>query len=280
MKVKNFLAMIAVALCAVACSDDDDAVDYAQSVAGTYSGYTVADCAYFQNMAAANQAVTITSATENKVNISYTGGAWGDFTFTDASVALSGNTYTITGAGKTVMGHAGSSSEHDCSVKVVLNNDKTIGSFVFSVPSVMGGLSIELFEGKAPAALMVAGTYKGTLDLSVGGEPSGSVEDETVTITYIEEDSTATLMLKGFPAMGASELGDIEITGVNVTTTDYNTYTVAGEVKAQTSFGANNITVTGTVSGTIVDGAASITFTLKPGAMPINITAVFKTVAE
>lgn len=56
MKLKNFLAMMAIALCAVACSDDDDTmVDYAQNVTGTYNGYTVANSAYFQNMAAAGQ---------------------------------------------------------------------------------------------------------------------------------------------------------------------------------------------------------------------------------
>lgn len=280
MKLKNFLAMTAIALCAVACSDDDETmVNYAQNVTGTYNGYTVANSAYFQNMAAVGQSVTITAASENKVNISYTGGAWGEFAITDADVTLSGETYAISGSGKTVMGHAGSSSEYDCTVKATLRSDKTIDSFLFSVPSVMGGLTIDLREGDAPAALMIAGTYTGTLDLSVGGNASGSVEEETVTIAYVEEDGTAAMTLKGFQAM-ESEMGDIEITGVNVTTTDYSTYTVSGEVNAQTSFGAGNITVTGSVSGTIIDGAASITFKLKPGAMPMEITAAFTTNAK
>ena len=42
MKLKNYLAMMAIALCAVACSDDDnkkeDTVIPAQEVAGTYNG--------------------------------------------------------------------------------------------------------------------------------------------------------------------------------------------------------------------------------------------------
>ena len=38
MKVKNFLAMAAIALCAVACSDDDDVVNFSENVEGTYDG--------------------------------------------------------------------------------------------------------------------------------------------------------------------------------------------------------------------------------------------------
>ena len=42
MKLKNFLAMMAIALCAVACSDNDDkkedTVIPAQEVAGIYNG--------------------------------------------------------------------------------------------------------------------------------------------------------------------------------------------------------------------------------------------------
>lgn len=43
MKLKNFLAMMAIALCAVACSDNDDkkedTVIPAQEVAGIYNGH-------------------------------------------------------------------------------------------------------------------------------------------------------------------------------------------------------------------------------------------------
>ena len=250
-------------------------------VAGSYSGYALASCAYFKDMSADGQTVTIAAGTAgDKVNISYVSDTWGTFTFTDAAVTLNGGVYTIAGSGTTQMGHAGSTSTYDCTVAATLDSDKAITSLVFSVPSVMGGMTVTFIQGDMPVALAIAGSYSGTLDLTVAGNPAGSIDSEKVTVAAAE-DGTVTMTLAGF-SVGTMALGDVTVTGVAVTAEDNGTYTLSGEVNAQVAMGESTINVTGTVEGTITSaGVANLTFVLTPGAMPMPITAVFTTaVAE
>lgn len=276
MKIKNFLVMMLMTLCVIACTNNDDEVSVSTGVIGTYDGFILASCAYFQNMATNNQSVVITAgSTSDKVNISYISDTWGTFVFTDATVTLNGGIYTIEGNGTTEMGHAGSISTYECSIAATLDN-KTITSLVFSVPSVMGGMTLTFTQDDMPPVLGITGSYSGTLNLAVAGNSAGNIDGETVTITAAE-NGTATITLAGFSA-GAMALGDVTITSVAVATEDYITYTISGKVNAQVTMGENMINVTGTVEGTITsEGIANITFVLTPGAMPMPITAVFTT---
>ncbi len=162
MKQQIFYAMMAVSLCVgmTACSDDDEedvvvveVENVAEAVAGSYSGYTLASCAYFSDDAAADQVITVTAVTETTVNVSYISDTWGTFTIEGATVTQSGTTYTITGSGITMMGMSESSiSSYDCTLTASIESGKTSPSFVFSVPTVMGGLTITFYEGVLPVS--------------------------------------------------------------------------------------------------------------------------------
>lgn len=280
MKIKNYLVMVLVALCAIACSDNDDEISVSTGVTGSYDGYVIASCAYFQNSASDGQTVVITASgtAGDRVNISYVSDTWGTFTFTDAAVTLSGGVYTIEGSGTTEMGHTGSTSTYECTIAATLDGNKAVTSLVFSVPAVMGGMTLTFIQGDMPAVLAIAGSYSGTLDLTVAGNSAGSIEGETVTIAAAE-DGTVTMTLAGF-SVGTMALGDVTVTGVAVTAEDNGTYTLSGEVNAQVAMGESTINVTGTVEGTVTSaGVANLTFVLTPGAMPMAITAVFTTAA-
>lgn len=252
-------------------------------VAGTYSGYTSASCNYFQGMIATDQSVTLTAASETTVDVAYTSSTWGEFTISGATVETgTGNTYVVKGTGTTVMGMNGETSTYECSLEATINSDKTIQSFVFTAPVVMGGLTVELIEGDAPAALVLAGSYTGDLTLTVSGSSDAPIEDAKVTVAA-QEDGNITVTLASFTAnvMGNQmTLGDIVIENVEAAAGENNAYTLSGEVNVPVSFGGATITVTGSVSGTITKGdadSAEITFQLTPGTMPVPITAVFKT---
>ncbi|MDE6188359.1 MAG: calycin-like domain-containing protein [Duncaniella sp.] len=119
-------------------------------VPGTYSGYTKADCAYFQDMYADNQKIEITSNGNNTYKVSLTSETWGEFTIEEATVTTDGNLFKLEGAGKTIMGMGGNVSEYACTFSGEIDADKENPTFTFSVPAVMGGLTVTFKPGTAP----------------------------------------------------------------------------------------------------------------------------------
>jgi hypothetical protein len=159
MKKIGSILMMAMMLMATpvltSCGSDDDeetvdTVTAATAVAKEYSGYANASSQYFNDMMADNQTATVVAVSADKVNISYTSDTWGTFTITNATVTKSNDVYTIVGEGVTAMAHAGQEAkEYACSFSGTVAADGT-QAFVFSVPSVMGGLTITLLPGNAP----------------------------------------------------------------------------------------------------------------------------------
>ena len=239
------------------------------SLSGTYSGYSLATCQMFTDMLATDQTLTVTDNGDETLSISYTSDMFGEFSMPSCTVTASDGTCSISGSGNTVMGMGGSTSEYEASLKAVAGNGSS--EFTFSVPSVMGGLTIVFHEGAVPPARAVAGSYTGTFDMTVAGSPSGSMTDFGCTIAYVD-DNTVGITLDEITAMGNMTLS-LSVDNVAVTATDSG-YSLSGDI--DTTSGSTKIT--GTVSGTITsDGTAAITFEFKPGAMPMNITGVFST---
>ncbi len=143
------------------------------------------------------------------------------------------------------------------------------------------------YTGDAPAAALVAGSYSGSLALSVAGMDCGSAS--TSILLVAADDGTSTLTLGGFSleiaAMGTSiALGDIAIEGVTVTDNGDGTYALALEsfTVNDVDYGdSSTISVSGSLTGTRdADGNLSISFSLIPGSMPMSITADFTTTTE
>ena len=271
MKLKFNLIMMAVVLFMAACSSNDDPTPSPdQDVAGIYKGYTMAEFKYTAiPMTTPNESISLVANDNGKSSISFTSQKWGKFTISDAVVTLKNDTYTIEGSGKTVMGmDAESQKEYDCTVEGTISKDKKTVSFVFNVPSVMGGLKITFTQGDAPASMVIASVYDGSLDVSVLGASQGTY-DSKVTIKS-QKNGKAEVLLAGF-GEGAMAFQDITITDVEVTAGSDGSYAIAGTI--DTNSGTTK--VTGTLDGTIKDGKASIIFTMKPGAMPMDIVATF-----
>jgi hypothetical protein len=149
--MKKFIfAMLAMVFCMTSCSDsDNEVVNVAQEVAAKYEGYTNASCAYFSDQVTDDQTLTITTKTVETVDVTYTSDTWGSFTVNDATVVSNGTSYQITGAGTTLMGHAGSEpKEYACTLSGTIINGKA--ELTFTCPSVMGGLNIVFKSGSAP----------------------------------------------------------------------------------------------------------------------------------
>ena len=99
--------MLSAAAFMMACDKDEngsETVDFA----GSYDGYTLASCSYFQNMISADETVVITENTDGTASVSFTSATWGTFTITDAQASVSGDLCTLSGSGQTQMGMGGS----------------------------------------------------------------------------------------------------------------------------------------------------------------------------
>ena len=157
MKNLNYwiVALLALSFSFASCSNDNDdnTPDYATLAAGTYQGYTKAVAQYFPNgQFADDQSVTIKANEDQTVNVAYISTTFGTFTIENATVSFANDSYTIKGEGKTVMGMEGQSSkEYACELSATIDKAKTNPSFVFTVPAVMGGLTITFAPGNAPS---------------------------------------------------------------------------------------------------------------------------------
>ncbi|MCM1290541.1 MAG: calycin-like domain-containing protein [Prevotella sp.] len=120
-------------------------------VPGKYKGYTEASSTYFSGMMADNQEIVITQNDDNATyKVVYTTDTWGEFLIENATATLKDGKFVVTGKGTTKMGMNGNIKEYDCSIEGSIDSEKETPTFTFSVPSVMGGLSIVFHSGDMP----------------------------------------------------------------------------------------------------------------------------------
>lgn len=181
MKIKSVLMMLSAAVFMMACDKDENGsktVDFA----GSYNGYTLASCNYFQNMISADETVVITENTDGTATVSFTSATWGTFTITDAQASVSGNVCSLSGSGQTQMGMGGSTSAYDCTFTAEIKS-QTDARMEFSIPAVMGGMTLTFQTGEAPADLLLAGTYEGYTDADCSYFQDRYTDDENVKLT-------------------------------------------------------------------------------------------------
>lgn len=120
-------------------------------LAGTYEGYTDADCSYFQNRYTDGERVKLTANGDGSVKVVFESASWGTFTVESATVTREGGEYLFTGSGSVAMGMGDSTSNYDFTLSGRTNAAKDDFSIAFNVPAVMGGLTVTLLPGTAPA---------------------------------------------------------------------------------------------------------------------------------
>lgn len=120
-------------------------------LAGTYEGYTDADCAMFQDRYTDGESVKLTANGDGSVKVVFESASWGTFTVESATATKEGEEYVFTGSGSVAMGMGGSTSNYDFTLSGRTNAAKDDFSIAFNVPAVMGGLTVTLLPGTAPA---------------------------------------------------------------------------------------------------------------------------------
>lgn len=273
MKIKSVLMMLSAAVFMMACDKDENGsktIDFA----GSYNGYTLANCNYFQNMISADETVVITKNTDGSASVSFTSATWGTFTITDAQASISGNVCSLSGSGQTQMGMGGSTSAYDCTFTAEIKS-QTDARMEFSIPAVMGGMTLTFQTGDAPADLLLAGTYEGYTDadcamfqdrytdgesvkLTANGDGSVKVVFESdLWGTFTVESATATKEGEEYVFTGSGSVA----MGMGESTSNYD-FTLSGRTNAAKddfSIAFNVPAVMGGLTVTLLPGTAPTT---------------------
>lgn len=266
MKLKNLLAMTAIALLTASCSDDDnnenESINPAVNIAGTYAGYSEAAFQYTDTpLVSADESLTIqTDADNTTATITYTSSSFGEFTISGTEVTYASGTYTLSGEGSTMMGMSGNVSEYECTLKGTLNEAKNEGAFTFNVPAVMGGMNITFILGEVPVSKLLAGSYEGWTEASCAYFEGMQATDQTLSLTA-NADDTFTL------AYTSDSWGEFSFESLSVTSAN-GIYTLSGEGVTMMGMDGNISEYPCTVTGRIDANKENVSFTFTvPGVM-------------
>ena len=266
MKLKNLLAMTAIALLTASCSDDDnngnESINPAVNVAGTYAGYSEAAFQYTDTpLVSADESLTIqTDADNTTATITYTSSSFGEFTISGTKVTYASGTYTLSGEGSTMMGMSGNVSEYECTLKGTLNEAKNEGAFTFNVPAVMGGMNITFTLGEIPVSKLLAGSYEGWTEASCAYFEGMQATDQTLSLTA-NADDTFTL------AYTSDSWGEFSFESLSVTSAN-GIYTLSGKGVTMMGMDGNVSEYPCTVTGSIDANKENVSFTFTvPGVM-------------
>lgn len=271
MKFKTILTMSVVALCSAACSDEET-LPVVADIAGSYEGYTLAGCAYFQNTCAADETVTVAENADGSANVTFTSASWGEFSIPNARMSENGGTYTLTGSGQTKMGMGVNISSYDCTYTAVIESREK-AQMQFKVSGVMGGLTIDFTTGEAPADLLLAGTWEGYTNAGCTYFQDRYTDDESLKMTA-NGDGTLAIVFE------SATWGTFNVAKATVTKSG-DEYTFTGNGTVSVGMGDNvkdyAFTVTGTSNAakdnfSIAFNAPAVmgglTVTLLPGKAP------------
>lgn len=272
MKLKTILAMSVAALCSVACSDDEK-TPAAADITGSYAGYTLASCAYFQNSCTAGETVVVTQNADGTASVSSVSDSWGgEIAVPNAQISRNGDSATLTGSGQTKMGMGGNVSSYDCTCTAEIDSPEQ-ARMQFKVAGVMGGLTIDFVTGEAPADLLLAGTYKGYTDADCAYFQDRYTDDESLKIAA-NGDGTLSVVFES-ASWGAFNVAKAAVGRSG------DGYSLTGEGSVSMGMGDNvqdyAFTMTGTVDAAkeaysfafeIPAVMGGLTVTLLPGTAP------------
>lgn len=258
--------MTAIALLTASCSDDDnnenESINPAVNIAGTYAGYSEAAFQYTDTpLVSADESLTIqTDADNTTATITYTSSSFGEFTISGTKVTYASGTYTLSGEGSTMMGMSGNVSEYECTLKGTLNEAKNEGAFTFNVPAVMGGMNITFTLGEIPVSKLLAGSYEGWTEASCAYFEGMQATDQTLSLTA-NADDTFTL------AYTSDSWGEFSFESLSVTSAN-GIYTLSGKGVTMMGMDGNVSEYPCTVTGSIDANKENVSFTFTvPGVM-------------
>ena len=133
----------------------------------------------------------------------------------------------------------------------------------------MAALTLGLGACSKDYAKDIAATYEGTLTMSVGDNPVGDPTEAKV-IVAAEAENTVSITL---PQAGDGGMGmpSMTVEGISVSK-NKKVYNLS---KNDISVSLAGMEITGSLNGTVENDKLNLSYTLKPGSMPMSIDFTF-----
>ena len=281
MKLRNFLALALVALCTVSCSDDDDEVldeivkpaeNIAAQIAGSYEGGNLMTVGG-QPAGVVKGTVKITAQEDGKATVELPGSTMGKMvlsaiTLTDVEVkSVSDKEFTLEHA-EFAMSVDGKEYVNTKGLKGSVKDGKL--SLAYDIKPGAMPFPIEFnFTMDATEIMLaqVAGSYKGGNIMKVGGSAIDVIMG-AVKISA-QENGKVTVVLPE-AGMGKMKLAAITLEDVEVKSVSDKEFTLEHGTFEVTIDGTKYVNTKG-LKGSLKDGKLSLTYDIKPGAMPFPI---------
>lgn len=279
MNVKNIFFSFGVCMLLpflTSCGDDsENDNDLSVNVASDYNGYSVANSTYFKNQIYLDQSLTVTRMGMNQVGVSYDSSSLGAFEVLNATVTESDGKYRISGSGKTSMGMGGAQpKEYECTLNALVDKSTNTSTFEFSIPAVMGGTDITLYEGALPESqfkYLIAGTYNGHTVAKAQYFPQGMTDADQSIAVSANDDNTVCIKFK------SSKWGEIVIESANISMSG-SVVAISGDGVATMGMeGQNAKSYACSVDGTVdVASSGKATFEFLVPSVMGGLTITFK----
>lgn len=267
-KVWLFCAVCALAATGTSCQKEK----LAEEVKGNYCGYTLAQNNYFSDYFTAGESLSVTKTGDDEVKVSFVSPTWGSFVLEGVTVKQSGKNHSLSGNGKVTL----RDKEYACSLTANVGSFSN-ANFTFEVPGLMaGGTRVVFHTGTASTGYYVAGTYKGSLSMTVSGNDYGST-DTSITLKG-ESGNKVSIAL---PAVGSGKMSipSVTLTDIPLTTSDYQSFSIPSTEVAFTD-SESGTRYAGTLEGRVSGEELHLSYSLKPGAMPMSIDFTFGPVSR
>lgn len=280
MKLKNLFLMAAIALGAVACSDDNNTPG-TEPVAlnRTYDGL-VSMRVMGEEQGNSFVSFKITSVSDEMVTLTVPKLGRGHMTISsfdieNISVTREGNVYKISKKGSESV-VVGETNYKVSDVEGTVENGKA--DIHLNVTPGSMGMAISFdFTTDYKAADAVVGEWEGVLNMSVGGSTQDPV-DMTLTVKK-KDDNTVNIITEEFTAMGSMPIPSFMIEDVSVVKSEGNVVTLSKD-DFEMVVGSTTTYKFASFAGENGKDAFTLNFVMTPGAMPMPISCIFTTAAS
>lgn len=213
MKALKYLAILIVALCAAtSCSSDSDNDNGYEKVDTvlfqSFDGYIYVTSKYIPRTYYGKQAWLGVYNVGSEIVVKFSDPQWGNAIFTKAKVGTE-----ISATGNITINYGNKVDTYGA-----ILSGSTLQP-VISIPTIMGGCTIEFFPGEPTMANVTAGVYKGTNNVNVGG-----VYDYKTDISYTitaNPDSTINIEVPEYTLTGTI-MGDLKLGAYTIENVAYD----------------------------------------------------------
>lgn len=179
----------------------------------SFKGYIIVSTQYFQNSYYGSDAeLAVYKTSEGEFIVTFSDPTWGEGFFGHVQVGQS-----LSGEG--TMSIASQQSGQVKEYEATISGPMTAP--VITIPSLMGGTTIQFHVGEPPVAYQIVGNHVGLVSVTVGGQFGPYLHEDVTYKIVANEDGTVNLVMPQYELTG-TVMGDLTVGGYTVSNIAYD----------------------------------------------------------